>query len=178
MKCLQPKPAAGGDVIPGQVYILIIPRVPSPNSYIKPESLKLKDELVTKLSAYLDERRLLTTHLIYQEPAYQWLSVHIKLRTTPDFNQNEVEQNVLAHLYHFLNPIKGGPDNTGWPFGRNVFISDVYQSLQGLPGIQFIRSLEIYRTDENGKIRGNAMEEIEIVAHGTAASSTHQVEFV
>ncbi len=178
VKCLQPKPAAGGDVIPGQVYILIIPRVPYPDAYIEPEDLKLKDELVNKLSTYLDERRLLTTHLIYQKPAYQWLSVHIKLRAAPDFNQNEVEQNVLAHLYHFLNPIKGGPDHNGWPFGRNVFISDVYQSLQGLPGIQFIRSLEIYRTDESGKVRGNTTEEVEIVAHGTAASSIHQVEFV
>ena len=32
-------------------------------------------------------------------------------------------------LRNYFHPFLGGPDNKGWPFGRNVYVSEVYELL-------------------------------------------------
>src|SRR5262249_46863965 len=41
-------------------------------------------------------------------------------------------------LQTFLDPIVGR-DGTGWPFGRNVYVSEIYRLLDTLPGVDFVR---------------------------------------
>ncbi|MCZ7666795.1 MAG: hypothetical protein M5U34_06000 [Chloroflexi bacterium] len=89
-----------------------------------------------------------------------------------------MESEVLNRLYKFLNPLTGGPEGKGWPFGRELFLSDVYQCLQGLPNVQFIRSVELFVAEPGGGPKGDAEETIEMVAHGVIASGVHEVAFV
>jgi len=178
VKCLQPTPAEAGQVIPGQVYLLVIPRVNNPRGHLEAEQLKLDDEKVKALADFIDERRLLTTKVDIRPPAYQWVASRVKLRATPGASRNDVEQEVLARLYQYLNPLSGGPDGKGWPFGRDLFASDVYQCLQGVPNVQFIRSLDMYTARSNGEPFGDSIETLEVVAHGVIASGRHAVEFV
>ncbi|MGD2077229.1 MAG: putative baseplate assembly protein [Chloroflexota bacterium] len=178
VKCLQPRPAEAGRVAPGQIYVLVIPKVMNPNHYIRPDELELDDSQMKLLSEYLDERRLLTTRLDIRAPAFRWVSVTAELRESPGFSQEEVEAEVLARLYRYLNPLVGGPRGEGWPFGRDLFVSDVYQSLQGAPNVQFIRSVRMYLANEEGAPEGDQVENVEVVSHGVIASGIHRVEFV
>ncbi|MGC9466967.1 MAG: putative baseplate assembly protein [Anaerolineae bacterium] len=178
VKCLQPKPAEAGRVVPGQVYVLVIPRVSDTESRIDPDELELDPQDVTSLTAYLSERRMLTTRLDIRPPAYYWVSCHVQLRAAPGAAESEVEAEALERLYRFLNPLTGGPDGKGWPFGRDLFVSDVYQCLQGLPNVQFIRSVEMYAAKPGGSAQGNALESIEVIAHGVVASGVHEIAFV
>lgn len=102
----------------------------------------------------------------------------MQLRARPGVDQAVVENDVQNRLYKFLNPLTGGPDGSGWPFGRQLFLSDVYQCLQGLPNVQFIRNVELFITEPGGGPQGDAAESIEMVAHGVIASGVHEVEFV
>jgi predicted phage baseplate assembly protein len=178
VKCLQPTPAEAGQVIPGQIYLLVIPRVNNPRGHLEAEQLKLDDEKVKALADFINERRLLTTKVDIRPPAYQWVTARVKLRATPGASQSEVEQEVLSRLYQYLNPLSGGPEGKGWPFGRDLFASDVYQCLQGIPNVQFIRSLDMYTARTNGEPYGDPIETLEVVAHGVIASGRHAVEFV
>jgi predicted phage baseplate assembly protein len=178
VKCLQPRPSEAGRVVPGQVYVLVIPRVDKPEGYIEAERLALRDEDVAKLIAYLDERRLLTTRLDIRPPAYQWVAVKVRLRITPGMDRKTVEAEILARLNHFLNPLVGGADGKGWSFGRSLFISDVYQCLQGVPNVQFVRSVEMYAARQDGEQQGEPVESLDVVAHGVIASGKHTVEFI
>ena len=178
VKCLQPRPSEAGDVIPGHVYILVIPRVSYPQGLLREDQLSLKEEDKQTLTAYLDERRLLTTQLIISPPAYQGVAVYVKLRAAPGIDKTLVESDVLKRLYSFLNPLTGGQNGNGWPFGRDLFVSDVYQCLQGIPNIQFIRCVEMYKAEPGGKASGNLVESIEVISHGVIVSGIHQVEFV
>ena len=178
VKCLQPIPSEAGRVVPGQVYLLVIPRQPHPEAYLEPAQLELHPEDVATLNAYLDDRRLLTTRLDIRSPAYQWVSVHVKLRASPGASKEAVQAEVLSRLHRFLNPLVGGPDQKGWPFGRELFVSDVYQCLQGIPDVQFIRGLDMYQAKPGGEALGDPVESFEIVAHGVVSSGKHQVEFV
>lgn len=178
VKCLQPRPADAGRVVPGQVFLLVIPRLRHPEGYLEPESLRLRENDIQTLTAYLDERRLLTTRLEVRPPAYQWVAVVARLRPTPGADPARVEAEVLARLYRFLNPLIGGPAGKGWPFGRDLYISDVYGCLQGMANIQFIRAVEMYEVQPGGGPQGEPLERLEILAHGVVASGRHRVEFV
>jgi predicted phage baseplate assembly protein len=178
VKCLQPKPSDAGRVVPGQVYVLVIPRLQNPQGFLLPEKLTLRDEDVAALAAFLDERRLLTTRLDIRPPAYLWVACKVKLRTTPGVARARVEAQVLERLYHYLNPLTGGGEGSGWPFGRSLFVSDVYQCLQGIPDVQFIRGVEMYEAKPGGEAQGAPVESLEVVAHGVITSGKHAVEFV
>ncbi|HSN77448.1 MAG TPA: baseplate J/gp47 family protein, partial [Anaerolineae bacterium] len=41
-------------------------------------------------------------------------------------------------LKQFFDPLAGGEDGKGWPFGRNVFVSEMYQLLDTLPSIDYV----------------------------------------
>ena len=178
VKCLQPLPTEGGRVAPGQAYILIVPRVNDPEGFLSPEQLELDDEIVATLKQYLNERRLLTMRLDVRTPSYKWVTVNAQVRALSGANLAEVEAEIKARLYHFLNPITGGHDGNGWPFGRNLFLSDVYQCLQGIQRIQFIRNLDLFNALPGGNRQGKSAETIEVVGHGAIASGIHSVEFI
>lgn len=178
VKCLQPLPSESGRVAPGQVYVLVVPRVRMPGGYLEPAVLEPAERDIERLTTYLDERRLLTTRLYIRAPAYYWAAAKVQLRARPDMDQAIVENDVLTRLYKFLNPLTGGPQGTGWPFGRQLYLSDVYQCLQGLPNVQFIRGVELFAAEPGGGPQGDPEESIEMVAHGVIASGLHEVEFV
>ena len=178
VKCLQPRPSEAGRVNPGQVYVLVIPRIADPDRYLAESELAPNDADVARLTDYLDERRLLTTRLNVRAPAYRWVAVKVHLRAAPGLAAGQVEADVLARLYHFLNPLTGGPDGHGWPFGRDLYVSDVYQCLQGVPDVQFIRGVEMRAARAGGEGEGDAVELLEVVAHGVIVSGRHRIEFV
>ena len=83
VKCLQPRAETGGRVIPGQVYVLVIPRLLHPERFLEPAQLAIGDEVLAELQAYLDERRMLTTTVDIRQPAYRWVAVRVRLRAAP-----------------------------------------------------------------------------------------------
>jgi len=178
VKCLQPEPSQAGRVAPGQVYVLVIPRVAQPEGYLDPEVLDLDHDHVEALTTYLDERRMLTTRLDIRSPAYYWVACDVQLRAAPGADRGAVEAEVLARLHRFLNPLVGGASGEGWAFGRDLFVSDVYQCLQGIRNVQFIRSVEMYAAQPGGAPRGDPVESLEVIAHGVIASGEHTVTFV
>lgn len=178
VKCLQPRPSDAARIIPGQVYLLVIPRVPAPERLLTEAQLTPNKEDIAALAAYMDERRLLTTRLEITAPAYQWVAVRVKLRAAPGASPAQVEEAALKRLYDYLNPLVGGPDHNGWPFGRDLFISDVYQSLQALPEVLFIRSVEMFAVQPGGQPAGNPVEQIDVFDHSVIVSARHVIEFV
>ena len=178
VKCLQPKPSETGRVAAGQVFVLVIPRVANPQRYVSPDQLELNAVDVQRLQAYLDERRLITTRLDIRPPAYYWVACKVQLRANPGVDQAEVEAEALTRFYRFLNPLTGGPDGKGWPFGRDLFTSDVYQCLQGMGNVQFIRGVEMFKAQPGGSAQGSPVESMEVITHGVIASGVHEIEFV
>ena len=69
----------------------------------------------------------------------------MRLRASPGANVEKTQEEVLRRLYRFINPLTGGADGKGWPFDQSLFVSDVYQCLQGTSDIQFIREVQMYQ---------------------------------
>ncbi|MCA9922393.1 MAG: putative baseplate assembly protein [Anaerolineales bacterium] len=177
-KCIQTRPSEAGLSAPGQVYVTIIPKIFNPARLLTQAELSPDPADITRLRTYLDERRLLTVRLRIEPPAYRGVSVRVELGISEDADRDEVEKLVLDKLYTFLNPLTGWRDGKGWPFGRDLYASDVFQCLQGLAGIQYFRSVELYDANPGGEKQGSPLEVITTLTHSVIASGVHEVVFV
>lgn len=103
----------------------------------------------------LDKGKLLTTRLHVVEPRYVQLSVKATLllkpgalESTPKGDTSEkqpkgVTELAVDALNNFFDPLRGGPDGRGWPFGRSIYVSEVYALLDNLPGVDYVSSLTL-----------------------------------
>jgi Baseplate J-like protein len=58
-----------------------------------------------------------------------------------------VQQRVRAAMETFLHPLTGGPRGRGWPFGRNVYLSDVAAIIEAVQGVDYVKELELLLGD-------------------------------
>jgi hypothetical protein len=63
-----------------------------------------------------------------------------------------VRQGVEAAIRDFLSPLSGGVDGTGWEFGRSVLRSELYQRIEGLPGVDHTRLLVMNGDEQTGEL--------------------------
>jgi predicted phage baseplate assembly protein len=161
----------------GEIALLIIPRIPRLKGFIAPESLELSDELRQTIQEYLDERRLLSTRLDVTQPAYQWVETEVRFSVSQHYDFDKVREAVEARLFDFINPLIGGIDGKGWPFGRSLFVADVMAVLQTVPGVNFIRSVKLFPIlyDRRQFTRGAEKAEIQVPAHGVIVSYQHNI---
>jgi predicted phage baseplate assembly protein len=162
----------------GDVKVLVIPRVADLSGYIPPEELGLPDTVREAIKTYLDDRRLISTQLEVLQPAYYFVTTRIRIRINQYSDVDKVKEAAETRLYQFLNPITGGMDGKGWPFGRSLVVADVITALQGLPGIEVIHAVELYPvTFQNGKATtGDMVTEMKLVTNGVIASYRHDIK--
>jgi predicted phage baseplate assembly protein len=152
-RCLTPgaQPGGPGEPAPGHVTVLVLPRaVEEEDGRIPPDQLTLSAELRESVRTYLNERRLLGTTLDVRAPRYQWVSVQTTIRVAEKSSPAMVRERAEEALYRFLNPIRGGADGQGWPFGRDLHVSEIYGLLLRVPGVESVEDVQFSLRDTNG----------------------------
>ena len=87
----------------------------------------------------LDKRRLLTARVSVAEASYKKIAVrNITLHLKQDALEAEVIKAAKEELSRFFHPLIGGRDGEGWPFGRDVYLSEIIERLAGLSGVDFV----------------------------------------
>jgi hypothetical protein len=125
----------------GHVSVVVVPSLPLdtegrslPDREFDPPSLAL----LQAIAQYLEPRRLLTTRVHVVGVRYVSIGVHLTLHLTRDALEQTVRQRAESALQQFLHPLTGGTEGKGWEFGRDVFVSEIYQLLDRLPGVEFV----------------------------------------
>lgn len=169
------------DTPPGFVQLLVIPSVPNQQGYIAPQSLELSKPAREQIEDYLDERRLVGTKLVVKTPNYHWVATRVHVSRTRNTSFDTVRQAVLERLYGFLNPLTGGQDGKGWPFGQSLLRSDISAELRAIPGIEQVRDVKLYAVREDGSPilneegKEEPLDEILVQLDGVIASLDHEV---
>lgn len=177
--CLAPgsQPGDPTDPRPGQVFVIVLPQGNTTDRKIDPDQLTLSAELRSSVLAYLDDRRLLGTALEVRAPQYTWISVRTKLRL-PDRSDAglvaEVRDQAETALYRYLNPYSGGPRGDGWPFGRDLYQSEIFGLLQAIPRVEFVEDVQIFVSDGSAAAKP-ASARLILPRHGIICSDTHEV---
>ena len=121
---------------PGHISVVIVPYAGNSESTLQPSDELL--ELLQAVKNYLDKRRLLTTQVHVVGPRYVAIRVRLTLMLKRDALVDQVRTQAVAALGSFLHPLTGGADGKGWPFGRDVYVSEIYALLDRLPGVDYV----------------------------------------
>jgi hypothetical protein len=106
-----------------------------------------KDELIEWVKAFMDKRRILTTRIHAVLPQFRKIRVDAALLGLKGSDKELTLKEAAEKLIDFIDPIKGGPDSAGWPFGRNLYRSEIYQILEGVQGVDHVIEVKIDGSD-------------------------------
>lgn len=132
------------------------------------------DSVLATVAERLDERRLVGTRLIVEPPAYQGVTVVAEL-VAADGEVDRVRAEALDALFRHIDPLRGGADRTGWPFGRPVQYGEIFAVLQAVRGVRLVDEVRLFPADPLTGRRGAAADRIDVAANALVFSHQHQV---
>lgn len=129
--------------------------------------LQLSQDLKDRLRKYLEQFRVLGIVLDVREPTYIAVQVKIQVQRDEYSGLEIVEQRVTEALQSFITPLPyhhslvtdsfsrngSGPDASNgqeswqWPFGRNMYLSDVYTRIQQINEVSHITHVDLWWTE-------------------------------
>jgi len=168
------------DVQPGQVSVVVLPRIDVPEGRIPPDQLTLSAELRSSVQSFLDERRLVGTFLEVRAPQLFWVSVQALLRVpagTSKAARADLKRLSESLLYRYLNPHTGGSNGTGWDFGRPLTAAELYSLLRSITGVDFVEDVQIFLTQPGQpELRQPVGGTLLIPPQGLVVSDQHTVQ--
>lgn len=143
----------------GRVSLLVVPQANtdtiSQGLGIPPERFALTSRLQQQVLNYLDERRLLGVQVQLQVPEYVGVAVQAEVALEPAYNnptaQREILNQLHVALYRYLNPLSGGPQGSGWPFGRPVRTQEIMTLLQKTVGVRYLENVLLFAMRRQGE---------------------------
>ena len=70
-------------------------------------------------------------------PSYITVNIEASIVPIDPFEGSAVRDRAAEHLRAFLHPRRGGLEGNGWPFGRNVYLSEVCAALESVEGVSY-----------------------------------------
>ncbi|WP_406350149.1 putative baseplate assembly protein [Streptomyces sp. NBC_00658] len=161
------------------VRVLVVPQaVPDPGGRLRFEQLVPGDALLQRITRHLDERRLIGTRLAVGPPFYQGVTVVATVHAFRGVDTDRVRRQAHDALYRHLDPLTGGSDGTGWPFGRPVQAGEVFAVLQRVPGVELVDAVQLHPADPLTGKRGEPTDRIDLDAPSLVFSFDHRVRVI
>jgi len=167
--------AGNGGADAGSVRVLVVPAAGSVDGRLRFEQLVPQEDTLHKITRRLDDCRILGSRILVEPPVYRGVTVVAKLRPRPSANPARLQSDALDALYNYFQPVTGGPDGKGWPFGRPVQVGEVYSVLQALRGTELVEDARLFGADPVTGQRGQAVQRLQIEPHALVFSYEHQV---
>ena len=76
-------------------------------------------------------------------PSYLPIGVEATIAPINPADAGVVLAAATEKLAEFLHPLTGGPEGTGWPFGRDIFLSDVAAVIEAVTGIDYAATINL-----------------------------------
>lgn len=179
-RCLAPgaQPGQPDEPKPGEVSVVVLPRIEKPDRRIVRGDLALPDALRDEVRNALDDRRLVGTALHIRAPRYIEVSVAATIRLAGPRGArpaDEVERQAEEALDRYLNPYIGGPQGQGWPFGRALYHAEIHGVLQQLPPVDAIEDVRISVDDGEGRAELRGGQPLSVPHDAVIYSGQHRV---
>jgi hypothetical protein len=149
---------------PGFITVIIVPHLPLGRPVPSPG-------LMAEVSAYLKRRRVIGTRIEVIGPDYLEVAVNASVKTVTGQNKTQVRNAITAALQEFLDPLVGGPDGTGWPLGRAVYVSEILDTIAQVHGVDHVISLALSAADCGAQCGDICLNPIALTVSGA-----HQIQ--
>ena len=108
----------------------------------------VKQEIINAVERDLNRTRILTTRIHAVFPKFKEIQIKASLILMKGIQEDLAKNEAEKILRQFFDPITGGTQKRGWPLGRNLYMSEVYQVLEGINGVDHVQKLIIETDDE------------------------------
>jgi predicted phage baseplate assembly protein len=153
VKCLGPSKEKS-TLPPGMLELLVVPAAFDSIQVGDLSKLQLTDELIDSVQEHLDQYRLLTTTLQVREPKYLGVKVRAEIVVGEYSRADAVMARVADVLRHWITPLALPPNEylptsivgaewQGWPFGRNLYVAEIFSLIQQVPGVQHVLDVQM-----------------------------------
>jgi predicted phage baseplate assembly protein len=156
------------------VRLLVVPAVVT-TSDLEFGHLRPDPDLLGRIGAFLDERRCVGSRIAVEPPFYQGVTVVARIRARARTDVDLLRTRATEALYRYLHPTVGGPDGTGWPFGRPVQVGEFFAVLQQLQGVDLVDEVRLFGADPTTGARGESVPRLDLPSNALAFSYGHQV---
>jgi hypothetical protein len=137
------KPQERADGIPGVVTLIVLPAYDP----VRPDTPTPDREMLRKVCAWLEPRRLVTTELYVTPPEYVPVDIAVAVQPEPGMGEETLRRWVELALRQYFAPLPPyGPDGSGWPFGRAVRDRDAEAAALRVQGVQLINDIKVQGT--------------------------------
>ncbi|WP_326698797.1 putative baseplate assembly protein [Streptomyces sp. NBC_01754] len=175
--CIRAGEASGTDAGDAQgVRLLVVPAGRSDEQgRIGFDELVPPAQTLRLIAGHLDARRPIGARLVVEPPFYQGVTVVAVVQAERGAVADRVREAALAALYGYFNPLSGGPNGQGWPFGRPVQSGEAFAVLQRVPGVDLVEDVRLYPADPVTGERTEATAKIPLDRHALVFSYEHQL---
>jgi predicted phage baseplate assembly protein len=172
VRCL---PAGVDGVEPGSVKVLVVPTARADDGRLALGDLVPSDDTLQRVADRLDQVRLIGTRVVVEPPMYRGITVVADLVAKPRVRGSRVQADALEALYAFLNPLTGGPEGTGWAFGRAVHAGEVFGVLQKVLGVDLVEDVRLFSANPVTGERGAPTGKVDLPPNSLVFSYEHQI---
>jgi hypothetical protein len=137
-------PGRPGETAPGSVTVLVVPATAGESGPPEPGR-----ELLDRVCAEVDARRLLTTAVYVRGPAFVPLSLFLELEAEAGRSFPVVREEVRQAVQRFLSPATGGHSGKGWPLAKPVRAKELLTVADRVSGVAF--ATRAYLLDAGGQ---------------------------
>lgn len=155
VKCLAPG-SVDANLPPGMLELLVVPSVADAVQVGDYSRLQVSEALIDRVQNHLDEYRLLTTTLRVREPKYLGVKIRAEIVPNEFARQDVVIGRVAEVLRQYLTPLAHQgtsllpegvvePDWEGWPFGRPLYVAELFSVIQQVAGVKHVLDVQIFQ---------------------------------
>ncbi|MFB6155714.1 MAG: putative baseplate assembly protein [Haloferacaceae archaeon] len=94
------------------------------------------------VDCHLERHRLVTDRVDAVPPTYVGVGVDVEVELLDGYAASQRAEAVGAELDRFLSPLSGF-DGNGWPFGRSVYESELYETVEGVEGVDCVLDVDV-----------------------------------
>ena len=172
--CTQAIATAGPEPSIGNVIQLLLVTQEAAES-LRPSlsDLAVSQHTIRQVTAFIDDRRLIGTSFQVSEAEYVSVSIEavVKLRGGSDFDI--ARESIQEGLYDYIHPTRGGSDQSGWAFGKNLYVSELISKIQQTSEVEYTMEINAFIVDEQTGNRTGPLQEVEVRPTSTLRSETH-----
>ncbi|MDJ0800362.1 MAG: baseplate protein J [Calothrix sp. MO_167.B12] len=145
-----------GKVAKGNISLIVVPE----------QNIQQTNNNYQNLLNFLNERKLLTTRLHIVEPLYVSVAITADIvvenvKKAKDIKENKNAEKEIEWFFHPLHSEKYW-DGKGWPFGRGVYLSELYKILDNLEGVDYVENVQINDSESDIDLADNQLVSLDI----------------
>ncbi|HEU4841686.1 MAG TPA: putative baseplate assembly protein [Ilumatobacteraceae bacterium] len=141
VRCLPPE--AVGD----PVRVLVVARPDERANVADIDQYALSESAVARIIAALEPRRVLGVSVQVGTPYFQGVAVNALLTAAPGRPAAMVRERAMEAITTYLDPIVGGRDGLGLPFGGELSDVTMYRLLESVEGVERVEDVVLFEVD-------------------------------